>query len=178
MTYLERMIGFDRLNLERSGQVPPERVASEMHRRIRFQIHYLIEKQTPDQIVAAHPDLAGVWDSLFGTGQKPHYGRPYAWHWQAADKNFLEAWTRIDAQVMVVFGEYEQFEMRHGHRLIVDTVNARGPGTATWLEIPRAGHDMRIYPDIRAAYRFEGGEARPDLFVSPVIAWLKRVTAV
>jgi pimeloyl-ACP methyl ester carboxylesterase len=176
VTYLERMIGFDRLNLERSGRFAVDRVHPEMLRRIRFQIHYLLEKKTPDQVVAEHPDLAGVWDSLLGTDAKPHYGRPHAWHWQAAERDFLTAWTKVNAPVMVVFGEYEQFEMRHGHRVIVDTVNALRPGTATWLEIPQAGHDLRIYPDPKTAYSFSGGERRPELFIAPVVAWIDQVT--
>ena len=175
VTYLERMIGFDRLNLERSGKYRPDQVNGEMLRRIRFQTHYLLEKKTPEQVVASHPDLAGVWESLFGTDAKPHYGRPYAWHWQAAEKDFLGAWSRLNAPVMVVFGEYEQFEMRHGHRVIVDTVNRLRPGTATWLEIPRAGHDLRIYPDPVSAYSFRNGERRPELFVGPVVEWLRKV---
>lgn len=176
VTYLERMIGFDRLNLERSGKYRTDEVRGEMLRRIRFQTHYLLEKKTPAEVIAAHPDLTGVWESLLGTDDKPHYGRPHAWHWQAAEKDFLGAWARINAPVMVVFGEYEQFEMRHGHRLIVDTINAMRPGTAIWLEIPMAGHDLRIYPDVRTAYSFSGGARRSDLFLDPVIAWIKRVT--
>ena len=176
VTYLERMIGFDRLNLERSGRFRPDEVHREMLRRIRFQIHYLLERKTPDQVVAEHPDLKGVWESLLGTDAKPHYGRPHSWHWQAAEKDFLGAWNGIDARVMVVFGEYEQFEMRHGHRVIVDTVNARRPGSARWLEIPAAGHDLRIYPDPKAAYGFSGGERRPELFLDPVIDWFAEVT--
>jgi pimeloyl-ACP methyl ester carboxylesterase len=175
VTYLERMIGFDRLNLERSGKYKPDQVSAEMLRRIRFQTHYLLEKKTPEQVVAAHPDLAGVWESLFGTDAKPHYGRPYAWHWQAAEKDFLGAWSRLNAPVMVVFGEYEQFEMRHGHRVIVDTVNRLRPGTATWLEVLQAGHDMRIYPDPVSAYSFQNGERKPELFVGPVVQWLRKV---
>jgi hypothetical protein len=175
VTYLERMIGFDRLNLERSGKYRPDQVNDEMLRRIRFQVHYLLEKKTPEQIVAAYPDLAGVWESLFGTDAKPHYGRPHAWHWQATEKDFLGAWSRIEAPVMVVFGEYEQFEMRHGHRMIVDTVNRLRPGTANWLEIPQAGHDLRIYPDPVAAYAFQNGERKPELFVGPVVQWLRKV---
>jgi pimeloyl-ACP methyl ester carboxylesterase len=175
VTYLERMIGFDRLNLERSGKYRPDQVNPEMLRRIRFQIHYLLEKKTPEQVVAEHPDLAGVWETLLGTDAKPHYGRPHAWHWQAAERDFLGAWSRIGAPVMVVYGEYEQFEYDHGHRVIVDTVNKLRPGNATWLEIPMAGHDMRIYPDPYSAYAWQNGERKPELFIAPVVEWLRKV---
>jgi pimeloyl-ACP methyl ester carboxylesterase len=177
VTYLERMIGFDRLQLERAGQFRPEQIHQEMLRRIAFHQHYLIGRKTPTQVTAAHPELAGVWESLLGTAAGDHYGRPFAWHWQAADKDFLSAWLKITAPVMVVYGEYDRFETRHGHRLIVDAVNAQRPGSATWLEIAGAGHDLAIYPSAEAAYREEGGVRRLDLFVEPVLAWLQRVTS-
>lgn len=178
VTYLERMIGFDRLNLDRSGKFKPEERHAEMLRRVRFQIHYLLERKTPDQVVREHPDLAGVFEGLFGTDAKPHYGRPHAWHWQAAARDFLGAWSRIDAPILVAYGEYEQFELRHGHRTIVDTVNQLRPGTAEWIEMPRGGHDMRQYADPFLAYNWEGGTNDPSLFVEPLIAWTRRVTGV
>lgn len=173
VTYLERMIGFDRLNLDRSGRWPAERRHAEMLRRIRFQTHYLLKKKTPAQVVAEHPDLAGVWEGLFGTDAAPHYGRPFAWHWQAAEKDFLGAWSRIEAPVLVVYAEYEGFEMLHGHRVIAETVNALRPGSAELLVLPRTGHDLRIYADPFKAYGFEGGELDLAAFVDPVLAWLK-----
>jgi pimeloyl-ACP methyl ester carboxylesterase len=176
VSYLERMIGFDRLHLERSGKYRPDQVQTELLRRIRFQQHYLLERKTPAQVVAEHPDLTGVWESLNGTSPDLHYTRTFAWHWQAASRDFLAAWAQIEAPVMVIYGEFEQFEMRHGHRLIVDIINAKTPGRATWLEIPAAGHDLRIYPDPVTAYTFEGGQSRPELSVTPMIAWIRQVT--
>ena len=177
-TYLERMLHFDRLWFERSGKFRPEQVHGLMLRSIRFQQLYLLGKQRPDQIERDHPDLKGVWESLRGTAEAPpHYGRPYAWHWQAAEKNFLAAWASIAAPVMVVYGEYEQFEPRHGHRMIVETINALRPGTAKFLEIPKADHSLRIYPSAVAAYREEGGVTNRELLVAPVLDWLKTIAA-
>ena len=175
VTYLERMIGFDRLQLERSGAFRPQQIHAEMLRRIAFHQHYLVGRKTPAQIATEHPELAGVWESLLGTAPGDHYGRPFAWHWQAADKDFLSAWLKIEAPVMVVYGEFDRFETRHGHRLIVDALSAVRPGSATWLEIAGAGHDLYIYPTADAAYREEGGVRRLELFVDPVLAWLREV---
>ena len=122
------------------------------------------------------PELLGVWASLLGTDEEPpDYGRPHAWHWQAADKDWLAAWARTDAKVMVVYGEYDQFETEHGHRAIVDTVERLRPGTARWLMIPKADHILLIYPDRYAAYAGKGGERRWELFVEPVAAWVREI---
>ncbi len=175
LTYFERMLHFDRLQLERQPEFRPEEIDAEMRRRMEFHRHYLLGKMEPAQIEVQFPALAGVWQSLLGTDEAPHYGRPYAWHWQAAEQDWLSAWATLNVPVMVVYGEFEQFESRHGHRVIVDTVNRLRPGTATWLEIPHAGHGLRIYPNALFAYAWEGGESHPDLFVEPVSEWLRKI---
>jgi len=175
-TYLERMINFDRLYFERSGKFRPEEIHRRMIQSIRFNQLYLLGRKTPEQIVRDNPDLAGVWESMRGTAEAPpHYGRPHAWHWQAADKDWLAAWAATDARVMVVYGEFDQFEERHGHRAIVEAVERLRPGTTRWLEIPGADHNLLIYPDRASAYAGKGGERRWELFVEPVAQWLREI---
>ncbi|MCA1662636.1 MAG: alpha/beta hydrolase [Novosphingobium sp.] len=176
LTYFERMVNFDRHQLERQEAFDPARIDAEMRRRIAFQRLYLHQRQTPAAIEAAHRELRGVWASLLGTkSEPPHYGRPYAWHWQAAEKDWLAAWAKTDARVMVVYGEFDQYEALHGHRAIVDTVERLRPGSTRWLEIAGADHSLLIYPDRYAAYAGKGGERRWELFVDPVAAWLREI---
>ena len=178
VTYLERMINFDRLYLERSGKYSPAQINDEMIRRIQFHVEYLLKGKTPEQIERERPDLRGVWRSIRGGAEDPsHYGRPYAWHQQAAKKNFLGAWTKVDAPVLVIHGEYDQFEPRHGHELIVDTLNRLRPGSATFIEIPKADHNMGVYASAEDAYANRNPTARPDLLAQKIIDWAKRITA-
>ncbi len=177
VTYLERMIHFDRIYLERSGKYAPAQIHEEMSRRIPFHVEYLVNGKTPEQIERGRPELKGVWASIRGGAEAPpHYGRPYAWHQQAARRDFLEAWTKVDAPVLVIYGEYDQFETRHGHRLIVDTVNKLRPGTATFIEIPKADHNVVLYASAEDAYAERNGTARPELLAQPIIDWAKSVT--
>ena len=178
VTYLERMINFDRIYLERSGKYSPDRIDAEMKRRIPFHVEYLLNGKTPEQVEREQPDLKGVWQSIRGGAEAPpHYGRPYAWHQQAANKDFLAAWTRIQAPVLVIHGEYDQFEPRHGHQLIADTLNRLRPGSATFVGVPQADHGMKIYASAEDAYADRNGDARPDLLSKPLVEWARRVTA-
>jgi len=178
VTYLERMINFDRLYLERSGKYSPAQINDEMIRRIQFHVEYLVKGKTPEQIERERPDLRGVWQSIRGGAEDPpHYGRPYAWHQQAAKMNFLEAWTKVDAPVLVIHGEYDQFEPRHGHELIVDTLNKLRPGSATFIEIPKADHGIDVYASPEDAYANRNPTVRHELLAQPIIDWAKRVTA-
>lgn len=177
LTYLERMIVFDRLYLERSGKYAPEQIQAEMLKRIAFHTDYLSGRKTPEQIARERPELAGVWQQVRGGAEAPpHYGRPYAWHWQAAGNDFLAAWARIAAPVLVIYGEYDQFETRHGHRLIADTVNRLRPGTATFIELPKADHDLEFYASAEDAYAYRNPLVDYEPFLKPLLAWLKQVT--
>lgn len=173
-TYLERMINFDRLYVERSGKYRPEQYHDEMIRRIAFQQLYLIGKKTPEQIARERPDLANVWQSIRGGAEAPpHYGRPFAWHWQAADKNFLAAWAKVEAPVMVAYASFDQFESRAAHKVIVDVVNQLRPGTGRLVPLNGYDHSVWRFPDEFAAYREEGGTRAPEALLDPILAWLK-----
>ncbi|HET7708759.1 MAG TPA: alpha/beta fold hydrolase [Sphingomicrobium sp.] len=173
-TYLERMINFDRIYLERSGKYRPEQIHDEMIKRIAFQQLYLVGRKTPQQVEQERPDLKGVWQTIRGGAEAPpHYGRPYAWHWQAADKNFLAAWAKIEAPVMVAYASYDQFEPRASHKVITDTVNQLRPGTATLVPLNGYDHSIWRYPDEFAAYREQGGQRAPEALLEPMLAWLK-----
>lgn len=178
VTYLERMINFDRLYLERSGKYSPAQIHEEMMRRIPFHVEYLVNGKTPEQIEREHPELRGVWKSIRGGAEDPpHYGRPYAWHQQAAKKDFLEAWTKVSAPVLVIHGEYDQFEPRHGHELIVETLNRLRPGSATFIEVPKADHNIDVYASAEDAYANRDPTVRRELLAQPIIDWARRVTA-
>ena len=178
LTYLERMIHFDRIFLERSGKYAPSQIQEEMGRRIPFHVEYLVYGKTPEQIERERPELNGVWQSIRGGAEAPpHYGRPYAWHQQAAKKDFLGAWTRIEAPVLVVYGEYDQFETRHGHRLIADTINKLRPGTATFIEVPKADHEVEFYASAEDAYAYRNATVRNDVFVGHLMGWVRHITA-
>ena len=174
LTYLERMVNFDRFFFERSGKFPPMEVHDRVLKSVRFNQEYLLGRKTPEQVERDNPELAGVWQSMRGTAEAPpHYGRPHAWHWQAAAKNFLAAWAKVEAPVLVLYGQYDQFEPRHGHEMIVDAVNGLRPGTATFVEMKGIDHSLTAYPSAYAAYREEAGKLDREAFLVPVLGWLK-----
>lgn len=177
-TYLERMINFDRLYLERSGKYQPAQINDEMIKRIAFHQLYLMGKKTPEQIEREYPELAGVWKSIRGGAEAPpHYGRPYAWHQQAADKNFLGVWAALNVPILIAYSSYDQFEPRAAHKVIVDQVNRLRPGSATLLALNGVDHSLYRFPDEYAAYLGEGGKPDYDVLLVPMIAWLKTHSA-
>jgi pimeloyl-ACP methyl ester carboxylesterase len=106
--------------------------------------------------------MAAVRADIRGLGIGEHYGRPYAWHQQAAKRNFLGAWAALKARVLVVFGEFDQFETAHGHALIAKMVNRLRPGTARFVEIANADHDLVRHRTVEEAYADSPSTTRND----------------
>lgn len=171
-TYFERMLQFDRIGFERSGMDPRE-IDDRMRRHAEFHVEYLLRGKDPADIAAERPELSDVWAHMRGTGEGVHYGRPYAWHRQAAMNSFLQAWVDFGGDALVLFHEYDQFEYGEGHRLIVDTLNRLRPGSATLTVLPKTGHDYRVYPTADHALRGEAGVPAPELAIQPILSWLK-----
>jgi len=158
-TYLERMITFDRIYLERRpDDVNPAGIHGEMVNRIRFQYEYLINDRHPDEIAKDSAAMAAVRADVRGLGDDNQYGRPFAWHQQAAKRNFLASWAAIDAPVLVIFNAFDQFEAQYGADVIVNTVNQLRPGSATLVVRDNIGHSDDRFATILDAYADEGGE--------------------
>lgn len=169
-TYLERMITFDRIYLERRpDDVNPADIHDEMVNRIRFQYEYLINDRHPDEIAGDSDAMASVRADTRGLGEDNQYGRPFAWHQQAAKQNFLAAWAAIDAPVLVIFNAFDQFEAQYGADVIVNAVNQLRPGSATLVVRDNIGHSDDRFETILDAYADEGGETtwreKADLLV-------------
>jgi glyoxylase-like metal-dependent hydrolase (beta-lactamase superfamily II) len=173
VTYLERMLNFERNYLERRpADVAAPDIHDEFQRRAGFHYEYLVNGRHPDVVAADSPAMQAVRDDILGMGDDDHYGRPFAWHQQLAKRNFLGAWAEIDAPVLVVFNAFDQYEIRHGHKLIADTVNRLRPGTATYIERDNIGHSDNRYESIEAAYAGEGGVPAWEDTAQIMLEWL------
>lgn len=177
-TYLERMITFDRFYLERRpDDVIPADIHSEMVNRIRFQYEYLINDRHPDEIANDSAAMTAVRADVRGLGDDNQYGRPFAWHQQAAKQNFLAAWAALDAPVLVIFNAFDQFEAQYGADVIVNTVNQLRPGSATLVVRDNIGHSDDRFETILDAYADEGGETTWREKADILVEWYRAQAA-
>ncbi|MEL7045853.1 MAG: alpha/beta hydrolase [Pseudomonadota bacterium] len=173
VSYYERMLNFERNYLERR----PEEVAlpdihSELLLRARFQYEYLVEGRHPDEVAGDSEEMARIRRDILGMETSNQYGRPFAWHQQAAKQNFLAAWAAVDAPVLVIFNAFDQFEGRHGHKLIVESVNRLRPGSGTFIERPNIGHSDNRYANVEDAYAFRDGMPAWEEAAEFMLRWL------
>jgi hypothetical protein len=55
-------------------------------------------------------------------------------------------------------------------------VNRLRPGSATFIEVPKADHELQLYASPEDAYAYRNGQERRELFVRPMLEWIRRVT--
>lgn len=176
VTYYERMLNFERNYLERRpNDVAAADIQDEILSRAQFHYEYLINGRHPDEIAKDSANMALARRDILGMTVSDHYGRPFAWHQQAAKHNFLAAWAEVKAPVLVIFNAFDQFEVRHGHKLITDTVNRLRPGTASYVERANIGHSDNRYATIEDAYAWQNGTPAWQEAAEIMLAWLQQL---
>ena len=175
-TWAERMLKFERNALELGGSSPAQ-LAREMTLRLQFFEKYLVRGQTPSQISAADANVGAVWSRIVGTSADGQYGRPFAFHQQAQKADWATAWSKVNAPVLALYGEYDWFESHDATTLITRIVNAKSPGRGTFAEIPRMNHHFAQFPNATAAYAEKDGQVNAEPAVSVMLAWLQKVFA-
>lgn len=172
-TWAERMLAFERNRLE-LGDAPVGQRAGEMALKFRLIDGFLLRRQTPEQMAAEDPQLGAAWSRLGGDPKAATlYGRPLAFHWQAQAQDWASAWTRVQAPVLAMFGEYDWFEDASGVQLIADVVNRGRPGAAQAVIIPGLDHHLSRYPNRRAAFGEKDGVVDPAPMLAVLTPWLK-----
>lgn len=173
-TWFERMMRFERNALELSDGDPAS-LSTEMTARANFFARYLLEGESPAAISRSDPPLGAVWSRIVGASGDTHYGRPLAFHQQAQRQDWPRAWTRVNAPVLVLYGEYDWYESRDAASLIADIVNRTRPGSATFTVIPKLDHHFSRFASREDARAERGGTPAAAPVVEAILSWLQRL---
>jgi len=171
-TWAERTMAFERNRIELRGTPVAARAAA-MTARHRFVDRFLLGGETPQAIAAADPALGAVWRDFAGAREATLYGRPFAFHRQAQQRNWAAAWEQVRAPVLAMIGENDWFEDAGGVALIGEAVNRGSPGQARVMVIPGLDHHLSRYRDRRAAFREEGGVVDVEPVMRELLPWLR-----
>jgi len=151
-TWYEHMLAVERESRVARG-MDPARINSELKALLGFYRLYLVEKQTPKEILAAHPESKGIWND----GETTQYGRPAAFYQQLQDLNLGQAWAAVKVPVLVLRGEYDWIMPRADGHAIVESVNKDAP-LAQYVELPRVTHGLSQFDSLAAAAQGVRGE--------------------
>jgi pimeloyl-ACP methyl ester carboxylesterase len=167
-TWYEHMLDIERNRYVLDGKSPAE-IPALVSRSATLYHDVLIKGRAPDAVIKADPALRTAWDS---EDTKTLYGRPVAYYQQLQALNLTEAWSKVRSPALVLWGEYDWIMSRYDSEGIVNHINANTAGAAQLVVLPKAGHTMQNYPDLKTA--FNGRQGPFDQSIARRITdWLK-----
>ena len=138
-TWYEHMIENERVRLTSEGKSAAE-VNAAVKVFTQFYDLYLIQGQTPGEVLRQHPQWKDFWyDSADG-----QYGRPAAFYQQLQALNLGEVWQSVDGPVLVIRGSKDTVMSRADSSAIADTVNRVHPGKARYVEVDGMTHGFTV----------------------------------
>ncbi len=150
------MLELERLRLTNAGKSPAE-VNDAVKMFSQFYDLYLIQGQTPGDIIRQYPQWKEFWyDSSDG-----QYGRPAAFYQQLQALNLGAAWQKVEAPVLVLRGTSDAIMSRADSAAIAEIINRVHPGNARYQELDGMTHGFM------AGNKFYGE------LVSTILDWTK-----
>jgi len=166
-TWLEHMLEHERRRMELSGLSETE-INARMKQYGTFYDLYLNGKKTPGAVIAEHLEFKVVWyDEPAG-----QYGRPANFYWQLQALNLAEAWSRVNVPVLAVHGEYDWIMSADDYKLLAEGLNARHPGSAVYLDWPKADHGLYTHASEQKAFGRDAQQGYDPKLSEYVLEWL------
>jgi pimeloyl-ACP methyl ester carboxylesterase len=171
-TWYEHMIDHERRRLT-LADTTGDRLGDAMRGFELLYTGFLIQKLTPGQVIAAHPELRRLWyDST--TGQ---YGRAAAYFHQVQALDLDRALATLNVPALFIGGEYDWVMGAEEPGFAAARVNRFHPGRATSRVYMGLSHGIHTYAS--AADAFHGQNGKYDSAVATdVLIWLRRMGGV
>jgi pimeloyl-ACP methyl ester carboxylesterase len=131
---------------------------------------YLNGRQTPRQIIAVHPELGEIWYDE----PEHQYERPSVFYHQLQELNLAEAWSKVDAPVLAVHGEYDWVMSADDYQLLVADLNSRHPLSAQFVIWPKADHGLYSHATLQKAFGRDPAHKYDSELTLYVVNWLAK----
>jgi pimeloyl-ACP methyl ester carboxylesterase len=138
-TWYEHMLENERVRLTTNGKSPAE-VNNAVKAFTQFYDSYLIQGQTPGEVIRQHPQ----WKALWYDEPDGQYGRPASFYQQLQALNLGESWQKVDAPVLVIHGSSDTIMSRADSSAIAEIVNQAHAGRARLVDVPGMAHDFTV----------------------------------
>jgi pimeloyl-ACP methyl ester carboxylesterase len=121
-----------------SGATPAQ--VDDMTKGFAALTHYLYhEGKSPKQIIKEHPEMkAIVMENIPDLQTYSGVGIPF--FQQLAKKNLMASWEKVNAKVLVLYGENDFISTESDHSYLADCLNKQKPGKAQYVKVPNSDH--------------------------------------
>jgi pimeloyl-ACP methyl ester carboxylesterase len=171
-TWYEHMIGLERRRLSFADSTP-DRLGVAMRQFELLYTGFLIDRQTPGDVLASHPELRAIWYDTT-TGQ---YGRSATYFQQLQALDVDRALAALDVPALFISSGYDWVMGRDEASIAATRVNRFHTGRATTRVYARVSHGPHVYASADDAFHGRNGQYEPTV-ARDVVAWLRGLVAV
>ncbi len=157
-------------NLRRQAGVlgeAPDKIDAEVLANARCAYRYFVEHQSSAEISKGSQACAEMMQSYTGLSD--------AYLHQIGDISLGAQWKNVDIPVLVLYGTSDPATSADEGRYLTSLINAVHPGRATYVELPRMGHDFALYDSqLDFMNRTAGAKPHPydDEALAVILKWL------
>ena len=104
-------------------------------------------------------------------------GVPGSYMQQVGDIHLARQWKQVDLPVLVIYGSCDPVTSASESRYLVDMINSFHEGRATYVEVPRMGHDFGVYDepaDFLKRTRTKEPHPFNDQVLPVLLTWLRQ----
>jgi pimeloyl-ACP methyl ester carboxylesterase len=136
-------------------------------------LHEVFRKRRPiEEVVAERPDLKTLADEYWPDGAHC-FGRHLEFYRGLDAVNHAEAWAKVDAPVLAMWGDLDYTTCLADHEYIAQIVGSEHPGAATVAVLPNVFHAFNrrdsVQQTLEAPWQ---GPLAPEV-VQTVVSWLQ-----
>jgi len=168
-TWLEHMLEHERRRMKLSGLSEIE-INVHMKQYATFYDLYLNGKKTPGAVIAEHPEFRPIWYDE----PEHQYERPSSFYWQLQALNLAKAWSQVNVPVLAVHGEYDWVMSAGDYKLLVEALNAHHPGSAVYVDWPKADHGLYTHASLQMAFGRDPNRSYDPKLSEYVLEWLQQ----
>lgn len=140
-------------------------------------LHEVFRKGRPIQdVVAERADFASIVDDYW-PDRLHSFGRHLDFYRQLDAANVAEAWSKVEAPVLILYGELDYTVSWPYAEHIVQIVNSKRPGTARAVQIPRTFHAFNIRDSVQQTLEAPWQGPLSEDVVRVTKEWLAEVDA-
>jgi len=132
----------------------------------------ILGKQSPADVVAKHPELKEFVAEICPDGRTID-GVPYEMSQEWAALDLEDAWGKVDASVLAIWGESDFIAGKECSELIVKTVNKSHPGKATLMVMPGTDHMFHKAEDQEESFLAGFGGSYNSAVGELLLKWIK-----
>lgn len=139
----------------------------------RFYKACYVEKQAPKDVLTKYPELKELVDPMLQGGDVIVDGIHYQYWQELAAQNPVDAWSKVDAPLLVLWGDADFISAKANSELIVSTVNKAHPNRAELAVVPGADHMYNKVEDAEESFLAGGRGSYNPAVIEAATKWMK-----